>query len=114
MTEDRMVELLQAIDANITGLRTEMLATLKAELAPIKAHLDGMPLLHRHLTTTQQEIRMLQAAFNDFARENPTKGEIEALHANVNKVQAEQTEIAIRLETLERLYRELEQVIERH
>jgi hypothetical protein len=46
---------------------------------------------------------MLRAAFNDFARTNVTAGEIEALHADVNRVQAENAELAARLATVERL-----------
>jgi hypothetical protein len=34
-------------------------------------------------------MRSLRAAVNDFARTNATVGEIEALHADVNRMQAE-------------------------
>jgi predicted nucleic acid-binding Zn-ribbon protein len=116
-------ELLKAIDANLTGLRSEVrsgltelkaelrsgLTELKAELVPIKAKLDGLPILNRHLTTTQREVRMLTTAFNDFARENATKGEIEALHEHVDRVQAENVTLQVRLETVERLIRELQE-----
>ena len=54
----------------------------------------------------QQETRALRAAFNDFARTNVTAGEIEALHADVNRVQAENAELAARLATVERLLQE--------
>jgi hypothetical protein len=37
------------------------------------------------------------------------KGEIEALHADVNRVQAEYAEIGVRVVTLERLVRELQE-----
>lgn len=49
----------------------------------------------------------MRAAFNDFARTNVTVGEVEALHADVNPVQAENAELQARLATVERL---LEQV----
>jgi hypothetical protein len=35
-------------------------------------------------------------------------GEIEALHYNVNRVQAENAELAVKVATLERLVRELQ------
>jgi hypothetical protein len=95
----------------IEALRTELLNTLapmqarldrmQDTLAPMQAQLDGMPLLHRNLTTTQSEVRMLTAAFNDFAKTNVTKGEIDALHADVNRVEAENATLAVRMETAE-------------
>ena len=82
------------------------LELLREELAPIRAHLDGLPIINRALTVLQQDLRGLRAAFNDFARTNVTVGEIEALHTDVNRVQAENAELAARLATLERLMRE--------
>jgi hypothetical protein len=73
----------------------------------MRAQLDGLPLMARALTVLQQDTRSLKAAFNDFALTNPTKGEIEALHADVNRVQAENAELGTRLATLERLMAEL-------
>jgi ubiquinone biosynthesis protein UbiJ len=78
-------------------------AVLRAELAPIRAQLDGLPLISRSLVVLQQEVRALKAAFNDFARTNVTAGEIEALHADVNRVMAENAALEARLATLERL-----------
>ncbi len=85
------------------------LENLRAELAPMRAHRDGLPLMSRKLTVVQQEVRAIKAAFNDFALTNPTKGEIEALHEDVNRVQAENMELATRLATVERLLEELRQ-----
>jgi hypothetical protein len=86
---------------------------LRKELEPInskldalpamRAQLDGMPLLQRSTTTAHQDIRALRSAFNDFARENPTKGEIGTLHHDVNKVEEENVELARKVATLERL-----------
>jgi len=85
----------------------DLRAILRHELEPIRAKLDGLPFIHRTLTTLQQEMRALKAAFNDFARTNVTVGEIEALHADVNRVQTEGSELATRITTLERLVEEL-------
>jgi predicted nucleic acid-binding Zn-ribbon protein len=95
-------------------LRTELadmqadIRALRADVTPMRAHLDGMPMLQRNLTVTQQEVRALKAAFNDFALTNPTSGEIDALHSDVNRVQAENAELAVKVATLERLVRELQ------
>lgn len=82
------------------------LEQLRAELAPIRAQLDGLPLLNRKLAVIEQQARMLKAAFNEFALTNPTSGEIQALHDDVNRVQAEYTDLATRLATVERLLHE--------
>ena len=42
------------------------------------------------------------------ARTNVTAGEVEALHANVNRVQAENAELQARLATVERLLEQLQ------
>jgi hypothetical protein len=90
----------------LDGLRTQ-LDRLSGDVAPMRAQLDGLPLINRTVTVIQQEVRALRAAFNDFALTNPTSGEIAALHTDVNRVQAENAEPAARVITLERLKREL-------
>jgi uncharacterized protein involved in exopolysaccharide biosynthesis len=100
------------VRADVQALRDEVRADVRAlrdEVRPMRGHLDGMPMLQRSLTVTQQEVRALKAAFNDFALTNPTSGEIEALHHDVNRVQAENTELAVKVATLERLVRELQE-----
>ena len=89
-------------------MRTD-LTSIRADLAPMRMQLDSLPLMSRKLTVVQQEVRAIRAAFNDFALTNPTKGEIEALHEDVNRVQAENMELATRLATVERLLEELRQ-----
>jgi hypothetical protein len=80
-----------------------------AVLAPMRAQLDSRPMINRTVTVVQQEVRAVRAAFNDFALTNPTVGEIEALHQDVNRVQAENAELAVKVSTLERLVRELQE-----
>lgn len=89
-------------------LRAE-LAPIRAQLAAVQAHVDGVPLISRAIVVLQQDMRALRAAFNDFARTNVTAGEIEALHTDVNRVQAENAELATRIATLERLAQERQQ-----
>jgi ubiquinone biosynthesis protein UbiJ len=84
----------------------EFRIVLREELAPIRAQLDGLPIINRSLVVLQQDMRSLKAAFNDFALTNVTAGEVEALHADVNRVQAENAALEARLATLERLISE--------
>jgi prefoldin subunit 5 len=84
------------------------LENLRTELAPIRAQLDGLPVINRALTVLQQDMRSLRAAFNDFARTNVTAGEVEALHADVNRVQAENAALQARVATVERLLEQLQ------
>jgi hypothetical protein len=84
------------------------LEELHAELAPIRAVLDGLPLIGRSITVLQQDIRALRTAFNDFATTQTTLGEINALHADVNRVQVANAELAVKVATLERLMSELQ------
>jgi hypothetical protein len=79
------------------------LEQLRAELAPMRAQLDGLPIIGRKLSVIQQDLRSLRTAFNDFARTNVTSGEIEALHTDVDATMAKQTELEMRLATIERL-----------
>jgi hypothetical protein len=66
----------------------------------MRAQLDGLPLVGRCLTIVDQNVRMLRSL-------NPTFGEIQALHDAVNAVQAEITELAAKIATLERLVADL-------
>lgn len=98
----------------------ELRGILRSELAPIHGRLDsiavrldgiavkvdGLPLMSRALTVLQQDVRALRAAFNDFALTNVTKGEIEALHTEVDRVHADYQELGTRLITVERRLQE--------
>jgi len=101
MTESAVLEILRAIQADV--------AAVKADIRPMRAQLDGLPLINRTVTVIQQDVRSLKAAFNDFALTNPTAGEIEALHSDVNRVQAENAALAVKVATLERLVHELQE-----
>jgi len=109
-TNDLTLETLRAelapLREQLADLRAQ-LAGLEANVASMRAQLDGLPPINRTLTVLQQETRALRA-FNDFARTNVTAGEIEALHADVNRVQAENAKLQTRLPTVERLLEELQ------
>jgi cell division protein FtsB len=63
----------------------------------------------RALDILQQDTRLIRAAVNDIARTNVTSGEVEALHHDVNRVQAENATLAAKVATLERLVHELQE-----
>jgi chromosome segregation ATPase len=97
-----------AADGRFTAIDGRLDA-IEEQLAPMRAQLDGLPLINRAVTVIQQDARALKPAFNDFALTNPTTGEIQALHEDVNRVQAENAELARKVATLERLVRELQE-----
>jgi prefoldin subunit 5 len=90
-----------------TELTLEMLqaelAPLRAALATIQARVDGLPLMGSAIDALRHDNRMLRAAINDMARVNITAGEVEAMHADIDAVQAKQLELETRIITLERL-----------
>ena len=77
------------------------LAGVRDEMRVMRAQLDGLPLVSRSLTIVDQNVRMLRSL-------NATSGEIQALHDAVNAVQAEITELAAKIATLERLVADLQ------
>jgi hypothetical protein len=96
---------LEAVNTRLDGLRTEV----HAELEVVHTRLDSLPLLQRHLDTTQRDVRTLAAAFQDFARDNATKGEIIMVHDDLGRVHGEYFVLAKRMETSERHIRELQE-----
>jgi hypothetical protein len=56
----------------------------------------------------QQDTRMIRAAVIDIARASLTPGGVEALHADVNRVQAENAELAAKVAALERIVSDLQ------
>jgi hypothetical protein len=91
---------------------TDDLASLRKELldqfADLRSKVRGLPtfgasleVLHSNIRVLHQDVRELRSAINEFARTNPTTGEIEALHTDVNRVLERQNELEIRLIVLE-------------
>ena len=56
----------------------------------------------RTLNVLQQDVRLIRAAVNDIARVDVTSGEVEALHHDLNRLQQEVSELAARVEVIER------------
>jgi len=107
LSHDEHERVIAIVVETAAGRANAELAQIRGVLAPMRAQLDGLPLLNRSITTMHQDLRSLRAAFNDFARTNVTAGEVEALHSDVNRVQAENAELAAKIATLERMISEL-------
>ena len=100
-----MTELtLEALQSALEALEGRLEASLQRSIAPLR---EESAFIRRSIVALQQETRSLRAVFNDFALTNPTSGEIQALHDDVNRVQAENVELQLRLDAAERLIREL-------
>lgn len=85
-------------DDAINALRQEM----RTEFAAIRARVDGLPFIGAAIESLRHDVRTLRAAINDMARVNITAGEVEALHADLDRLQSKQMELETRLATLER------------
>jgi DNA repair ATPase RecN len=98
MSDDDFRTILRAID----GLQAE-LAPVREQLKIIEIKVSGIPLIAESTHDLRRDLRMVKAAINDMARVNITAGEVEALHEEIDKIQAENAELATRLATVERL-----------
>jgi prefoldin subunit 5 len=84
----------------LVGVRQE-LAGVRQELALIRPRIDGVPLIGAAIETLRHDVRTLRAAINDMARVNITAGEVEALHADIDRMQTRQMELEARIAALE-------------
>ncbi len=89
-------------------LRRE-LAPLQRDLAAMAPQVAGIPLIHRAVEALRHDSRQIRAAINDLAAVQMTKGEAEALHADVDKALTKDDELEARLSVLERQIRELQE-----
>ena len=78
------------------------LGSVRGELANVRTRVDGVPILGVAIETLRYDVRTLRAAINDMARINITAGEVEALHADVDRMGTKQIELEARLSALER------------
>jgi chromosome segregation ATPase len=96
--------------ARLDALRGEV-AGLRADMAAIRSNVEGIPLLQRAISTIHQEQRMMKIAINEMARAQFTSAEVEALHSDVNSVQATHLELETRILTLELEVKETKQAL---
>jgi hypothetical protein len=98
MTEDDFRAILQTELAPIKAQLNE----LRQELAVVRAHTDGIPLLGGAIEVIRRDARLVRAAVNDISKTNITAGEVEAMHDDIDRVQTENIALATRIATLER------------
>ena len=100
------------LEALRAELREQLTQLAQVGLTPIRDRLERIEneqaFTRRAVVATQQDSRALKGTFNDFARVQPTSGEIEALHDEVNRVESQNAELQIRLDGLERRVQELQ------
>jgi len=92
---------LEVLREELKPIREE-LKPIHDEFKRIAAFVDGIPLMHRTVTTILQEQRMLRSTINDLARVQVTAGEIQALHDDVNRVMTQVAELEVQIATLQR------------
>jgi hypothetical protein len=98
MTEDDFRAILQTELAPIKA----QLHELRQELAVVRAHTDGIPLLGSAIGVIRRDVRLVRAAVNDIGKTSITAGEVEAMHDDIDRVQTENIALATRIATLER------------
>src|SRR6266481_3165188 len=108
---DAVLEILKVMQGDVAGLKTDVsavktdLAGVKTDLAGVKTDLAGVKTevrVHsRTLDILLQEGRLLRAAVNDFAKENVTPGEVEAIHHDLNRLPQEVSALTVRVEMIE-------------
>jgi ubiquinone biosynthesis protein UbiJ len=101
MTAEAIAALRDEMRAGFAEIRAE-LASVRGELANVRTRVDGVPILGVAIETLRHDVRTLRAAINDMARINITAGEVEALHADVDRMGTKQIELEARLSALER------------
>ena len=92
MTEDEFRSILRAELATLRAELRAELAAVRAEIATVRIRTDGLPLLGSAIDALQRDVRLVRAAINDMGRTNITAGEVEALHADVDRALALHTE----------------------
>jgi cell division protein FtsB len=103
-----MTELtIEALRSELSPLHEQM-TQMREQMAQISARVDGLPLIGAAIESLRNDVRTLRAAINDMARVNITAGEVEALHADVDKAQSDNLELARRVAVLERRIEELQ------
>lgn len=86
MSEEMLVQvitLVQGVAHEIMGLRSDV--------AVLKHGQQGLA----------QDVRMVRAAINDFAKTNVTSGEVEVIHEDLNRLQRDYSDLAGRVGVIE-------------
>jgi predicted nucleic acid-binding Zn-ribbon protein len=113
---DATLESLARLLTDFRGETREALTAVREDIVAIRRRLDtmepvinGIPIINQKLTELRHEVRQVKTAVNDFAREQVTPGEIEALHADVNKTMSKDDALEARIATIEQRLARLEE-----
>jgi ubiquinone biosynthesis protein UbiJ len=87
---DEVLEILRAIQGDIAGLKADMM-TVMTEL---RVHSETFDVLLR-------EGRMLRGAVSDSARRSVARGEMEAIHQDLNRLRHEMSALTVRIDMIE-------------
>jgi len=107
---DGLLTRVDALGEEVAGMRAEV-DGFRADIAAIRPNVEGIPLLQRAISTIHQEQRMMKVAINEIARTQFTSAEVEALHSDVNSVEATHLELETRILTLEREVKETKEAL---
>ena len=87
---DEVLEILKAIQGDIAGLKDDMLA-VKTEL---RVHTETFDVL-------LQEGRTLRGTISDAGRRGISRGEVEAIHDDLNRLRHEMSALTVRIDMIE-------------
>lgn len=79
------------------------------KLDEMRPHIDGVPLIWKAVQYIRQDMRMLSGQFKDFASLQFTSGQAHALHEAINDVHANHDALSVRIATIERQIKELQE-----
>jgi hypothetical protein len=87
---DEVLEILRAIHGDIAGLKADMMSVM----TELRVHSETFDVLLR-------EGRMLRGAVNESARRNIARGEVEAIHQDLNRLRHEMSALTVRIDMIE-------------
>jgi hypothetical protein len=87
---DEVLQILRAIQGDIAGLKADMM-TVMTEL---RVHSETFDVL-------LQEGRMLRGAVNESARRSVARGEVDAIHQDLNRLRHDMSALTVRVEMIE-------------
>jgi ubiquinone biosynthesis protein UbiJ len=87
---DEVLEILTAIQGEIVGLKADMMAIV----TELRVHSETFDVLLR-------EGRMLRGAVSDPGRRNVSRGEVEAIHQDLNRLRNDMSALTVRVDMIE-------------
>jgi hypothetical protein len=87
---DEVLEILTAIQSEIAGLRANMIAVI----TELRVHSETFDVL-------LQDGRMLRGAVNDPGRRTVSRGEVEVIHQDLNRMRNDMSALTVRVEMIE-------------